>query len=281
MSEIDAPLSSGNQPATVKSLGDDLRMLGVLSGSVLLVHSSLSALGWVCGGEVAVISALLEAVGENGTLVMPTHSSDLSEPSLWQNPAVPKAWWPVIRNEMPPFDRARTPTRGMGRIPESFRSLPQVLRSDHPTSSFAAYGPHADKICGRHTLDDPFGDGTPLGVLYDLHAHVLLLGVGHASNTSIHLAERRAFGRDQVTEQTGSPIMVDDGKRAWVPYSAPLVDSDDFAELGNEFERESKQIHIGQVGQGQSRLMSQRALVDYAVQWLRRHRPGDGRPRRT
>ncbi len=98
------------RPATVASLAADLRALGVTEGSTLLVHSSLSALGFVCGGAPAVVQALRSALGAGGTLTVPTHSGDLSEPSRWRNPPVPQDWWQTIRDETPPFDPATTPT---------------------------------------------------------------------------------------------------------------------------------------------------------------------------
>ena len=85
-------------PVTVESLQADFEVLGIEKGMTLLVHSSLSAMGWVCGGPVAVIIALQEVLGETGTLVMPTHSTDLSEPSQWENPPVPESWWQTIRD---------------------------------------------------------------------------------------------------------------------------------------------------------------------------------------
>ena len=128
-------------PATVQSIRDDLSALGITPGMVLLVHSSLSSLGWVCGGPVAVVMALEEALGPGGTLVMPTHSGDLSEPSHWKNPPVPENWWDIIRQTMPPYDASMTPTRGVGVIPECFRSQEGTLRSPHPSDSFGARGP--------------------------------------------------------------------------------------------------------------------------------------------
>ena len=79
------------EPRTRRSLAADLRRLGLEPGSVVLAHSSLSSLGWVCGGSVAVVQALMDALAESGTVVMPTHSSDYSDPGKWEHPPVPKS----------------------------------------------------------------------------------------------------------------------------------------------------------------------------------------------
>src|SRR5512137_1004372 len=120
MTEADAIARSTRGPVTVSSLKTDLAALGVTPGMVLLVHSSLSALGWVCGGAQAVIQALTELLGPAGTLVMPAHSGGLGDPAQWRNPPVPESWWQTILDEMPPFDPALTPTRSMGVIAETF-----------------------------------------------------------------------------------------------------------------------------------------------------------------
>ena len=151
-------VSETETPATVASLQADLRALGVTPGMVVLVHSSLSAMGWVCGGPVAVILALQKALGPDGTLVMPTHSGDLTEPSRWESPPVPESWWPVIREAMPAFDPDLTPTRAMGTIPETFRKQRGVLRSVHPHVSFSARGPRAEEITGNHSLANGLGE---------------------------------------------------------------------------------------------------------------------------
>jgi aminoglycoside 3-N-acetyltransferase len=259
VSEADAVLRVG-EPATVEALLRDLRALGVREGMTVLVHASLSSLGWVAGGAVAVLGALTRALGPEGTLVMPAFSAEWSEPSYWTNPPVPESWWPVIRASMPPFDPAVTPTRGIGRIPECFRTLPGVLRSAHPQVSFAARGPRAARIVGDHPLDFGLGPRGPLGILYEEGASVLLLGVGHGRNTSIHLAEHRWGGLREVEQ--GAP-----GPHGWVTFRDLDLRVDDFEEIGFAFGGT-----VGQVACAEARLMGVREIVDFAVAWMGRHR---------
>lgn len=70
MAESDA-IAATERPATVSTLIADLEALGLRRDDVVIVHSSLSALGWVAGGAQAVVEALLAAVGPGGTIVMP------------------------------------------------------------------------------------------------------------------------------------------------------------------------------------------------------------------
>jgi aminoglycoside 3-N-acetyltransferase len=270
MSEIDVIEKTRTGPVTQTTLVNDLRRLGVPSGEVVIVHSSLSALGWVCGGPQAVVLALEEVVGE-GTVVMPAHSGALSEPSQWENPPVPESWWPVIRAETPAFDPALTPTREMGAIVDCFRGQPGCMRSSHPQFSFVARGARAHEITAEHSLDYGLGEASPLARAYDLDAYVLLLGVDHANNTSIHLAEYRAAGlkKDKITN--GAPVILE-GARRWVEFEDIELDETDFARFGRDFESDTEAVSVGPAGVGVARLMSQRALIDYAVRWLERNR---------
>lgn len=258
-------------PGTIQSIRADLLVLGLQPGQTVLVHSSLKALGWVSGGPVAVILALELALGREGTLVMPAHSSDLSDPTYWRNPPVPEAWWPVIRDTMPAFDALLTPTRGMGAIPETFRRGRDVARSNHPQVSFVAKGPNAAFITGDHMLDYPLGEGSPLARLYELNGWVLLLGVGHQNNTSLHLAEYRANYPGKKETVNGAPVLVD-GRREWVPIRDVDINDDDFPAIGEAFERQTGLAQVGAVGQGTARLLPQRALVDFAVEWMEKNR---------
>ena len=259
--------------ATIDSLQADFRALGIRSGMVLLVHSSLSAMGWVCGGPVAVIIALQEVLGKTGTLVMPTHSTDLTEPSQWENPPVPESWWPVIRATMPAYQPDLTPTRSMGIIAETFRKQKGVLRSAHPHHSFCAYGHQASHITDNHSLGFGLGEGSPLARIYDLGGFVLLLGVGHNSNTSMHLAEYRATFPTKRIVQEGAPISAA-GSRRWTTFENIDLDSSDFEQIGEDFLRSDveREVHRGKVGLAKCQLMPQRAVVDFAVDWLEENR---------
>jgi aminoglycoside 3-N-acetyltransferase len=252
-------------PRTRQSLAADLQALGVRPGSVLLVHASLAALGWVCGGVVPVVQALRDAVGDEGTVVVPTHTSENSDPAEWRNPPVPEAWWPVIRDHMPGFDPRLTPSRGMGAVAEAFRTSPGAYRSEHPVTSFAAVGPAAERIVSGHRLDDGLGESSPLGRIYELDGDVLLLGVGHGSNTSLHLAEYRVDTPPRT--RNGAAVSTADGGRVWTWWEDVAVDEDDFERLGADLDATGA-VTFGRVGSAECRLMRQRAAVDYAVGWL-------------
>ena len=210
---------------------------------------------------------------------MPTHSSSLSEPSYWENPPAPSSWWPIIREAMPAYDRDLTPTRGMGAIPETFRKQSGAVRSGHPQVSFAARGPDAAFVTAEHSLEHGLGERSPLARVYELDGSVLLLGVGHDSDTSLHLAEYRAeFAGKRIIRQ-GAPVAVD-GRRAWLEFDDLDLRSSDFAPLGDDFARDTGAERTGLVARASARLVPQRTLVDYAVGWLARNRrPGPQRRR--
>ena len=233
------------------------------------MHSSLSSLGWVCGGPQAVIVALETVLGRRGTLVVPTHTGANSDPAGWVAPPVPEAWWPVIRCRCPPSTPS-TSTRGMERIPDTLLRHPAVHRSAHPTVSFAAVGHHAEEITAGHRLGEQLGITSPVGRLYDLGGSVLLLGVGHDNNTSLHLAEYLASWPSKRTREEASAVLVD-GERQWVTFTDLAIDEGDFPPWGPP-SRPPGRPRRRRVGHAVGALMAQRPLVDFAVRWMASHR---------
>ena len=236
------------------------------------MHASTSSLGFVVGGSQAIVQALLDVLGPEGTLVVPTHTPENSDPATWQNPPVPAGWWPVIREQSPGFDPRITPSRWMGILAETARTWPGALRSDHPQVSFAAIGPCAAQVTAGHHLHYGLGDRSPLGAVNRLDGKVLLLGVGHHANTSLHLAEWRQ--PNPPCHITGSAILQPDGSRRWTTWTEVAEDENDFEKIGAAFEAATPAVRIGQVGNATGRLMFQGPLVNFATQWMadNRHR---------
>ena len=257
-------------PITRQSIIQDLLRLGVRPGMTIIVHSSLSALGWVCGGAPTVVSALMDVITEDGTIVMPTQTGNYSDPANWSRSPVPQPWWEIIYEAMPAFDPLTTPSFKMGVIAENFRTTPGVVRSNHPQVSFAAWGKHAQQIIADHSLTYGLGEQSPLARIYDLAGWVLLLGVGYDNDTSFHLAEYRSPGAKEVV--LGAPI-IEDGKRIWKRFADIDIDSELFPQIGALFE-ERGHVTINRVGIAECRLFSQPASVDFAVDWYVRARRG-------
>lgn len=153
------------------------RQAGVEAGSKLLVHSSLRSLGHVEGGPDAVIDSLLDALGEEGTLLVPTFTG--SEHLSAANPPI--------------FDPAETPC-WTGIIPETLRQRPTAVRSEHPTHSVAAIGAHAVSLTAGHRFSvTPCDEMSPFGRLAQCDdSYVLLIGVTHNRNTLFHHVEELA-----------------------------------------------------------------------------------------
>ena len=247
-----------------------LQAVGVKPGQAIMVHTSLSKLGFVCGGAQTVIEALLECAGENGTIMMPTQSWKNLDPETGVHWEEPEEWWQIIRDNWPAYNKDITPTNTMGAVAEMFRKWPGALRSDHPARSVAAFGKHAAYLTENHDLSNIFGEGSPIGKLYELDGYVLLLGVGYDKNTSIHLADVRAEypGKHYSTEHSA---VMESGKRVWKAYETLFVDGEDFDQIGEAFEKECT-VSKAVLGNGTITFMKQRDIVDFATAWIEKNR---------
>ena len=227
--------SSSGRAVDPGELTAQLRALGVNPGDVLLVHMSYRAVRPVEGGPAGVIEALLSAVGEKGTIVMPS----------WGN------------NDDAPFDVAATPVdASLGVTADIFRRMPDVSRSNHPFA-FAALGPHAAAITADPLPLPPHRLESPVGRVYEMDGKVLLLGVGHDSDTTIHLAEVFA----QVPYGISKHCTVwKDGRHVRVDYLENDHCCQRFA-LADEWLRAEGVQREGRVGNAHARLVTSRDVV--------------------
>lgn len=233
-----------------------LRELGVSPGDVLLVHTSFRAVRPVEGGPIGLIAALREALGPQGTLVMPSWSG----------------------NDDEPFDPATSPSSSdLGVTAGMFWRLPGVRRSDH-LQAFAAVGPLAQAILADPLPLPPHIPESPVGRVHDHDGKLLLLGVGHDANTTLHLAELMAG----VPYRTPSYCTVlENGHPKRIDYGENNLCCLRFALADDWLRREGLQKE-GRIGHAEARLMRSRDLVRLAVARLTRdpllflHQPQDG-----
>jgi aminoglycoside N3'-acetyltransferase len=153
-------------------LADDLRALGVASGDRVLVRAGLKAIGPIKGGAAAFVDALLQAVGEDGTVV----SLAFTDSSFIRRPRVEDAFAP---------DK----TSNAGAVPNAMLRHPAHRRSRHPMCSYVAIGRDADLFVVGH--DETSRAYEPVRGLLDSRGKCLLVGCVSASPgfTTAHLAE--------------------------------------------------------------------------------------------
>jgi len=173
---------------TKNDLREMLTSLGLHSGMEIMIHSSMRSLGYVVNGAFDVIDCIIEIIGNQGTLLMPAHSSQLTDPADWRKPAISPSDINTVRKYMQPLNR-NTPIRNRGIIPQTFLNYPDVYRSRHPLNSVIAKGAQAKYFTEKHELHESEGINSPIGRLYQREGNILLLGVNLSSCTAIHLAE--------------------------------------------------------------------------------------------
>lgn len=222
----------------------------------MLVHSSLSSFGRVEGGADAVIDAIIEAVSPGGTVLFPTLTG--SEALSAENPPV--------------FDVLNTPC-WTGKIPETARKRPGFIRSCHPTHSVCAFGEKAEWFTEGHQFSPtPCGIGSPYDKLVKSGGLILLIGVTHDSNTTMHYVEEIAEVPWHMQPGIAlSTIKYADGRIAQVPvtlhkYGTPR----DFTRPEPEMLAKGIQVN-GKIGESTIRLIKAREMVELVLQRVREH----------
>lgn len=225
-----------------RQLVQQLRELDVQPGDVLLVHIAFSRVKPVEDGPLGLIEALRTALGPHGTLVMPSMPDDDE----------------VL------FDPRSSLCLGMGIVADTFWRLPGVRRSDSP-HAFAAAGPHEAEITAPHPPDFPHGPDSPVGRVLALDGQVLLLGVDHTANTTIHLAEYLGGARYRIAKRA---LVMRDGRPAWLDYGEIDHCCQNFARVDAWLDARGLQRR-GTVGHAEARLARSRDIVDVVAAQVR------------
>jgi len=240
---------------TREEMARDLEGAGLRKGDTVLVHSSLSSIGYVPGGAEAVIDALMEAVGDDGTIVVPTLTGHMSDSP--ENP-------PDFSSDKPSWT---------GTIPEALRKREGAYRSNHPTHSVAAIGNLARKVTeGHEDAMTPCGRHTPYLKIAEANGKILFIGATLDSNTTFHSVEELAklyyHLQPEPTicelEIGGKPVK---RKTFLHAYGAPRT----FGEKEGDLV-ESGVAKVGHVGRAKSILMDAGDMIDFTLRKLK----GDG-----
>lgn len=224
---------------------DALRRIGVRRGSSLMVHSSLSAYGYVRGGAETVVSALREVLGPAGTLLMPTHSNSVLGAT--------------------PYDPAVSPSN-VGAVSEYFRKLPGVLRGAHPTHSVAGIGPAAAALLGSQRADQaPMARDGFWGKFYDAGGDVLLM-CPIKSATAFHVGETW----NSVPQPKLVVHVVEGGRRRVCTIPSGPWHSNHFEETMAAPLISEKIMKTVDLGESTMYLAPVRAMIDISVEVNRR-----------
>jgi aminoglycoside 3-N-acetyltransferase len=259
-----------------EQLGAQLRRLGLREGAIAMVHTRMSALGWVIGGSETVVRALLDVLGPQGTLMVYASWAD----HVYHADDWPPEHCDAYRAEPPVFDVATAEIdRDYGRIPERVRTWPGARRTAHPEASVVAVGARAAWICASQPDEDAYGSRSPFACLVEAGGQVLMLGAPLDTLTLLHHAEaiarsphKRRVTFDVLVAQDGDVVKrtytdIDTSEPGALPYEELGRDEDGFALIGRSALATGAGVR-GRVGQADCHLFDAAELTRFAVAWL-------------
>ena len=265
-----------SEPSVVTKtrLMEDLHALGIAAGDVVMLHTSVKAMGWIVGGPDIVLEAILDVLTPSGTLMMLVSWEDGTyELDEWD-----EAKRAAYLAECPAFDPDRSRAhRKWSILTEYLRTWPGARRSAHPDTSFVAVGHLAEWITADHPLNYGHGPGSPLAKLCEAEGKVLLLGAPFGSLTLLHYAEHLARVPGKRVVRYRCPVLRDN-ERVWIELeewdTCNLIgewEGDGYFKLIPEAALQAGIGRQGLVGAAQSYLFDALRFQEFAVAWLEDH----------
>jgi aminoglycoside 3-N-acetyltransferase len=249
---------------TQRQLAEDLKEIGLPSGSLVLAHVALETIGPIDGGPETLVAAFRETLGPAGTLLVPTFGPDPEERPVQQSLSGGEMPYDDTHDGTPPRCSAfaLSSSYGIDGFADTVSRQFGAFRSSHTTFSFTALGAEAEALTSHVPFHYPLGSEGPLARLHARNGWILLIGLGHSANLSLHLAEIWAnvpyvhrsvpmlTGSGEETAMLGNPEC-----SAGFVKIEPLL-------------RQSRILRRGYIGNAESQLMRQQQTVSMAVAML-------------
>jgi aminoglycoside 3-N-acetyltransferase len=256
-----------------KDLAGDLVRLGIREGDLLMVHAGVRSVGRIVGGVNALIQAMFDAIGSDGTIAAYVDFEPWYEDT--DDPL-----------DIPVFDkRIAQAARDHGVLHETLRTWPGALRSDHPDAGVVAIGRLAESIVATHPSQYGYGEGTPFERIVEAHGRVLMIGAPLDTITLLHYAEHKADLPAKRTQFYERLMPGPDGPN-WVRFEefdtrnpvSEILPDDCFKRIATDYLANGRGLS-GTVGLAESYLFDAPDLVDFAIRWLEGF-PKNGTPDR-
>jgi len=273
MRRFGSSCGGGRPPVLVtrERLVADLREFGLQAGDTVMLHASVAHIGWIVGGADQVLHAILDVLGEAGTLMMYIGWDGSPYDVTFGASEVPE----VLQQAWPAFEpETAKAVPGWGILGEYLRTWPGAVRSNHPDSSFVAVGRFADTLVNDHPLQYGMGERSPLDLLCRNDGKVLLLGAPLSSTTLLHHAEHVADVPGKAVIHYWAPLL-QAGRKEWVRIEEfsteeclPWHGAGDMFDAIIEDYLQSGQGIVGPIAAARSYLFDASDLDRFAVLWI-------------
>lgn len=243
-----------------------LEHLGIQKGMLLFVNADMNSFANINGGAQAVMEALMQAVGYEGTIVVPCFTPQYKDPAC-QDIKAPRQYWKQIREHALPFDRKLSEPMGSDTFIYQFLRNEAVVRSYHPLYSFAAWGKYAKLICDKHPLHFALGKDSPLGKICEMNGYCVLLGCGYEECTMFQMPQYQ--GELFPVTLVSAPIE-SNHRCTWIDMLDIQHQKKDFPDIGEVME-DRKTVKTSYIGTAKCRMFSAREAVNLATSYFHIH----------
>ena len=267
MAERTAPAKVNEIVSTKEDLCELLSSLGVQKGMVIFLQANMKKLGYITGGEQTLLEALMETVGYDGTIVMPSFTPQMADPSCLKQ-AIDRESWELVRKHAQPFDRRLSAPHKCDPLIHQFLRNEGVVRSYHPLYSFSAWGKYAKLICDKHPLHFGLNQDSPLGKVVEFNGFVLMLGCDYKDCVMFQLARYR--DAQQPIRIISAPIEINK-KRIWKDMLDLDYNYKNFDDVGEAME-DRYIVKTAMLNNGLCRLFSAREAQNLATAYFHIHR---------